>query len=549
MRRKDKKWWYITGCALFILITSAIILQLYLRQSNLRHPKIIILAVDGATWDVIFPLIEMGHLPNFKKIIQDGTHGPLNTIIPTLSPIIWTSIATGKSPLKHGIKTFLWKPKDSYHGYIPGRPQRRAKTIWEILNDKMGWEVAVLNWLVTWPAEEEKVKGIVISNIGFGNIDDPSYFYPKKIFDLVHQKIKYSQDNGSIFESIGEEIMYKFIPDLYTIYFPDIDWIQHKHYSKINFKKKIVPDVITNKYKRIDKFLGILFKYIGRNTRLFIVSDHGFETYKNVTVQEFNYMVNRINKIAGEIMDINSYKISYEEGYIVVYTLDMDLLLNDLGLCNTQKMSECEIYSFSPYLPCCSVLKHLFLNIKGREPNGFIPQKNKKLEIRRIGDILSGIVTLKYKKPLLKPIIFPDGEGEPDMRLFVNPDIKEDEEIIVKKNTFKVSRYLKKLTFSGHHIFAPPGILAIYGKNIKGGVGIKNAHIYDVVPTILAMIGLPVGKDMDGKVLTDIFAKIPEIKYIETYEEEREYRERSKFPKVESYEMMMEKLRSLGYIQ
>jgi len=532
---RQRKWWYITACILFIFCISAIILKLYLGHSTIKTPQIIIFGIDGATWDVINPLIEIGRLPNFKYIIQNGAYGPLETIIPTLSPIIWTSIATGKSPLKHGIKTFLWKPKNSYAEYPVGNFQRRAKTIWKIVNDELDWKVALINWQAAWPPEEEYVEGAVISYGATINIDDPVFYYPKKTYILAQKIKKNIQDKEELLFNIGDNILRDHWAQLFLFYIVGIDYTLHKYYSEIDFKNKYIPDEIIYEYEKADRMLG---KFIATGATIFVVSDHGGESYKNISPEQFNKMVNRVKKVYEKIIDINSYRVSLKDGIVILYSLEMNLILEDLNLCNSSYASECKVYYSTPYL-VSSVVRDLFLNTS----------KFRDVNIESVAKVLSDIRTLKDKKPFFRPIILPNEKDGPDIRVFLNPDIKLNEEVVVKRKVFNVSRYLREWTFSGHHLFAPKGIMAIYGQNIKKDFVLKDAHIYDVVPTILALSGLPVAKDMDGKILKEIFVEVPEVRYIDTYEEGAEYKKQFKFPEQKSYERIMEELRSLGYIQ
>jgi hypothetical protein len=73
---------------------------------NAPAPKLMLIGIDSATWHVMTPLIERGELPNLGRLIREGAHGPLRTFFPTLSPLVWSTISTGKSPEKHGMKSF-----------------------------------------------------------------------------------------------------------------------------------------------------------------------------------------------------------------------------------------------------------------------------------------------------------------------------------------------------------------------------------------------------------------------------------------------------------
>lgn len=97
------------------------------------------------------PLLLAGKLPNLKALIERGTAGQLNTFKPTLSPIVWTSIATGKPMEEHGIKDFLDRSQGE-----PAPPftsnARRGKALWNIAGD-YGIRTLCVGWWITWPAE------------------------------------------------------------------------------------------------------------------------------------------------------------------------------------------------------------------------------------------------------------------------------------------------------------------------------------------------------------------------------------------------------------
>ena len=69
--------------------------------------KVFILGLDGADWRIIDRLEAEGRLPNLARLRHEGAWGLLRSQKPLLSPIVWTTIATGRHPLDHGIMGFL----------------------------------------------------------------------------------------------------------------------------------------------------------------------------------------------------------------------------------------------------------------------------------------------------------------------------------------------------------------------------------------------------------------------------------------------------------
>lgn len=125
-----------------------------------RGAPVYVLGLDGATWDVIDPLIERGKLPVFKALKDGGAWARLRTFDPTLSAVVWTSIATGKSMIKHGIVD--WTFVNRQHIQVPySSSEKRVPSIWEMM-DERGLRSVVLNWFVTYPPDA--VRGVMVSD-------------------------------------------------------------------------------------------------------------------------------------------------------------------------------------------------------------------------------------------------------------------------------------------------------------------------------------------------------------------------------------------------
>ena len=71
-----------------------------------KPPKVLLIGWDAADWKIINPLMNAGEMPNLQSLVDRGVIGNLATLQPILSPMLWTSIATGKRAHKHGIHGF-----------------------------------------------------------------------------------------------------------------------------------------------------------------------------------------------------------------------------------------------------------------------------------------------------------------------------------------------------------------------------------------------------------------------------------------------------------
>lgn len=124
-------------------------------------PRVLFLGIDGATWKVIGPMMERGELPAFRRLVEEGSYRPdFETLPITLSPVIWTTIATGRAPEDHGVTSFTSQLPNGQ--LIPVTSSvRRVRAIWELAS-RRGSSAGVIGWWATWPAEE--VNGYVISD-------------------------------------------------------------------------------------------------------------------------------------------------------------------------------------------------------------------------------------------------------------------------------------------------------------------------------------------------------------------------------------------------
>lgn len=128
----------------------------------------LLIGVDGFEWNVILPMVERGELPTIAAMMEEGNFGALSTMKPTLSPIIWTTIATGRPMEDHGILGFSKevplaerRPNMTVQDVeLYDNSDRKTKAIWNIASDA-GKKVGVIGWWMTYPAEP--INGLMVS--------------------------------------------------------------------------------------------------------------------------------------------------------------------------------------------------------------------------------------------------------------------------------------------------------------------------------------------------------------------------------------------------
>jgi len=280
--------------------------------------KIVLLGIDGLEWDILGPMIETGRLPSFEKLIQRGVWGEVQSLDILESPVIWTSVATGKTPEKHGVIGFV-KYRDGLDAPTPVTSNvRRVKAIWNILGEH-GIDVGIVGWLATWPAEP--VNGYLVTSY-FHYPNHPGHdlshgvAFPEKLasdlvpFRTVAEEITDEEAapflRGPVpeageprrrFDKLKEFIaadatsrdvglrMAEILPvSFFSVYFRAVDGPCHIFWGdafpeSVPPEKRVDPelfgDVIMRYYESMDSVLGEYLDVIDDDTTVIVMSDHG----------------------------------------------------------------------------------------------------------------------------------------------------------------------------------------------------------------------------------------------------------------------------------
>src|SRR5688500_12070779 len=130
-------------------------------KASRQSPPVIFLGLDGADWQLLDQYVEDGVMPNLARLAAEGTTGTLETLHPSLSPLLWTSMMTGTTALQHRILDFVrFEPASGRKEPITSE-ERKVPAIWNMasLGDR---SVAVFGMWATYPAEP--IKGLMVSD-------------------------------------------------------------------------------------------------------------------------------------------------------------------------------------------------------------------------------------------------------------------------------------------------------------------------------------------------------------------------------------------------
>jgi predicted AlkP superfamily phosphohydrolase/phosphomutase/tetratricopeptide (TPR) repeat protein len=162
--------------------------------------RVVLVGFDGLDWGLLDRLIAEGRCPTFARMKTDGAWANLVSYQPVLSPLIWTSIATGRRPEAHGVLDFVVTDPDTGNDVPISNRFRRVHTFWNVLSAN-GRRVHVVNWWATHPIEQ--INGVMVTerpfyqlfNLGTETVE-PSDVWPPEAFDDVAARLVKVQSVG-----------------------------------------------------------------------------------------------------------------------------------------------------------------------------------------------------------------------------------------------------------------------------------------------------------------------------------------------------------------
>ncbi len=279
-----------------------------------RATKLLVIGWDAADWAMIDPLIAAGKMPNLKRLIDAGTRADLATLEPKLSPILWTSIATGKWGDKHGILNFVEANPAGDGLRVSASTTRKTKALWNIATQS-DLRTHAIGWYASHPAEP--ISGVCVTNLVQDGVVEGS----------VHPDDWRTRLQGCRVapEDTSPSDLAKFIPNLKQVrpkderpkklatqlarmrtihsaacevlrgnqdwqcamvFYETIDTIGHHFMEYLPPKMphvtaeevKLFGEVMPRTYEAHDRALGELLELAGPGTTVLLLSDHGFHS-------------------------------------------------------------------------------------------------------------------------------------------------------------------------------------------------------------------------------------------------------------------------------
>ena len=280
--------------------------------------RVLLVGLDAADWAMADPLVAAGRLPTFARLRAAGRTATLVSTPPLLSPIIWTTIATGRPPDEHGVLDFMVDLPGG--GQAPvGSSHRKTPALWTLFSSR-GRSVAVVGWWATWPAED--VRGTVVSDqlapqlvrpeaALYAGLISPAAAGPRLLpllvrpadveLDALRRFVPISaSEHRAALEDAGqsssrfyanriahlaavvagtrthvamtERLLRDERPDFTAVYLEAIDTVSHLFVKDAAHGRQAIEQA----YVEVDAALGRLAAAAGPETWVIVCSDHGF---------------------------------------------------------------------------------------------------------------------------------------------------------------------------------------------------------------------------------------------------------------------------------
>jgi len=433
-----------------------------------KSRRAVLIGLDGTPCTLVEQFIKDGTMPNMAKLCANGSLLQMDTSIPDISSVAWTSFMTGANPGRHGIYGFLDVQPNSYKIYFPNSRHIKSETLWAVAN-RAGKRAIVINVPSTYPAQP--LDGILIA--GFVAVDINKATYPASLvprlqamdyrIDVDARKVQQSHDAlmDDVLTTLDRRVkllleLYDKEPwDLFVGVVTETDRLQHFFMDAIADPAHKYHSAFRDFYQRIDAFLGQIAERLKDETML-IMSDHGFtpikqQVYLNRWLVDHGYL--RLKENARSIEEIadGSQAFAMDPGRI-------------------------------------------YINVRGKYPNGTVEPTD---AARLIAEIKQGLSEISDNgAPVVQKVYERD-------ELFSGPVVNFAPDLCVQsrygydlKGAVNKTQLMDREVFTGMHTQDDSTFfINTPASRLRSG----KPHITDVAPTLLAALGLDVPATMDGR--------------------------------------------------
>ncbi len=496
--------------------------------------RVLVVGLDGATFDVVRPLAAQGRLPNLARMMADGAHGVMRSNIPPVTPSAWTSVFTGKNPGKHGIYDFQELDPATYRFRTIRTDEHQEKTIWQLLGEA-GLRSIVVDVPFTYPPQP--LNGLMLTGYGTPRVPGTVFTYPALLAERLPEGLrgevrvalpenKFDRSRRFIEEwealMVGRRKLLSFLTsgepwDLFMVVFSITDNMAHvfwtytdpAHPNYYRAEAEEFRQAFHHGYELCDQLLGELIEKAGPHTNTLVLSDHGFGS-----VRPRQYVYNRLLRggylvpraaigpsgTGGRLVRVavNAYnRFPVIREWVKGLTPARRKTLTD-GLKRSGIMPGSENVDFarSKVIPSNFGLR-MWVNDRYRFAQGMVPVAEKEAVLSELSDFLKEDCDQATGEAIIANTYF-------GADLYHGPFAHRGPDLVIEYNNFfhpEIRPAARNAHLEGGHTL--DGIFLAYGPDVQRQ-RLTGASLIDLAPTILYLLDQPVPADMDGRVLTEI---------------------------------------------
>jgi predicted AlkP superfamily phosphohydrolase/phosphomutase len=510
--------------------------------------KVFVLGLDGATWDVLGPLVREGVMPNLAKLMARGVSGSLQSVFPPLSPVAWTGVMTGKNSGKHGVYEFLEYAHNPLRARVNSSRDIKAELLWEIAG-RHGKTTVAGGVPMSYPARPAPgfYLGDFLSPADAQDFaTDPDLF--RELQDAVGPYRPWSttvhdggNEAGVLHELHGflehHLAAVKFLAsrcdwDLFMYDLMATDRIQHElwhvwdrtHRARQGRETELdaLIEGTHDFWRLLDREIGEIVQALPGDVSLILMSDHGFgpiEWYVNFNV----WLLERGDIALNDSFYVRQKHWFFRRGitpeWIYNTMVRLGMASQRVSRFRGKQTNLLERLGESVFLSRRHIdwsrtrayaqgnFGQIFLNLKGRQPQGCVDPADARPLLDDLKASLQAIPHPETGQPLVEHVY----ERE---ELYQGPYSHLAPDLTVVLGDWRY-RTIGLHDFTTNRVISPtfgptgdhrmPGILIAAGPPFRPGATLEgDADLLDIAPTVLRLLDVPVPDDMDGRVLTEI---------------------------------------------
>jgi len=513
--------------------------------SDTSKPRALVIGLAEATLDLITPWVEAGALPTFKRLMDEGVHGRMRSRIPLITPQMWGTIYTGTSASTHGALDFWQRGEDGKFREINGS-HLRMKPIWEMLGEA-GISSGVVNMPFTYPPQA--INGYVISGEdapgAHRSIANPPGLYDeltakfgryrlKDIFPGGRQKSHYLtlvEEDVERQTDVLEYLIKHHPTDLFLSFYSATAICQHYFWSDMESREEDNPyrGVIATAYRTLDASIARLIRAAGPDARIFIISECGAGPLQsginlNAWLAREGFLAYRSTqgvRGAASAMEKRNRALvasarTHAQGLLQKLPRSLYYLANRYLRSTKALIQSYVVNSDIDWKRTRAFSRgkegNIFVNLKGRDPQGVVEPQEYNEVCRSISDRLRALIDPATGKPVAEEVYLaselyrgPLERVAPDVTVRWRDGLYAPHEAPREDTSIFVERWREYMTWptSGGH--SVDGIFFAQGPGIRRGSRVDGASILDLAPTLLHAFGLPLPGSLEGRVLEEVF--------------------------------------------